>query len=37
MTQVLSNDERMMIACYNHGIRPVFLKIERIDILENEE
>lgn len=32
-----TNDERMMIACYNDGTRPVIFKIERIDIPENEE
>nr|WP_297284214.1 TIGR04076 family protein [uncultured Agathobaculum sp.] len=32
-----TNDERMMIACCNDGIRPVIFKIERIDILETEE
>ena len=31
------NDERVMIACYNDGTRPVIFKIERIDILETEE
>lgn len=32
-----TNDERMMIACYNDGTRPVIFKIERIDIPENRD
>ena len=32
-----TNDDRMMIACYNDGTRPVIFKIERIDIPESEE
>lgn len=32
-----TNDDRMMIACCNDGIRPVIFKIERIDIPETEE
>ena len=31
-----TNDERMMIACCNDGIRPVVFKIERIDIPESK-
>ncbi|MBR2798116.1 MAG: TIGR04076 family protein [Oscillospiraceae bacterium] len=32
-----TNDDRIMIACCNDGTRPAILKIERIDILENDE
>lgn len=32
-----TNDDRMMIAYCNDGTRPVFFKIERIDIPETEE
>ena len=32
-----TNGERMMIACYNDGTRPVIFKIKRIDIPETEK
>ena len=32
-----TNDDRIMIAYCNDGTRPAILKIERIDILENDE
>ena len=32
-----TNDNRMMSACYNDGMRPVIFKIERIDIPKNDE
>lgn len=32
-----TNDDRMMISCFNDGTRPVISKIERIDIPETEE
>ena len=30
-------DDKVMIACFNDGTRPVIFKIERIDIPENDE
>ena len=31
-----TNDDRVMIACYNDGTRPVVFKLERIDEAEDE-